>query len=203
MSLGRTVVSRGVLLRLREEIEFTERGKELLKLKRDHLAAETNKLLTKIASRKTFEQLLMDAYETLRAAYTSLGYWELQSQAFTIEPLKIRTITRSVIGVPVPEVILDRQPTVNSIATPAAYAAAKKLNKLIGELLSIAEAEAKIESIAQELMLTNRRVNALERVLIPKMLETMRYIERKLDDEMLEEFFRAKRVKAVIRGQSR
>jgi vacuolar-type H+-ATPase subunit D/Vma8 len=50
-------------------------------------------------------------------------------------------------------------------------------------------------------MLTNRKVNALERVILPNMLETLRYIEGRLEEETLEEFFRAKRVKAVIRGQ--
>jgi len=81
MSMGRVAVTRGVLLRLREQIDFTERGKELLEMKRDNLAAETNKLMVKVATRKEFEQKLMKAYETLRTAYMSLGYSELQSQA--------------------------------------------------------------------------------------------------------------------------
>jgi vacuolar-type H+-ATPase subunit D/Vma8 len=74
------------------------------------------------------------------------------------------------------------------------------MTESLGELLTIAEAEARIESIAQELMLTNRKVNALERVILPGLMETLRYIEGRLEEETLEEFFRAKRVKAVIRG---
>jgi vacuolar-type H+-ATPase subunit D/Vma8 len=49
-------------------------------------------------------------------------------------------------------------------------------------------------------MMTNRKVNALERVLIPQTIELIRYIDGRLEEEALEEFFRAKRVKAVIRG---
>jgi len=203
MSIGRAAVTRGVVLRLREQIDFTERGKELLEMKRDNLAAETNKLMSQVATRKEFEQKLMKAYDTLRTAYMSLGYSELQSQASTVGPLEAKTRLRSVVGVPVPEVVLGKKPTNSSITDPSAYAASNGLVQLVEQLLDLAEAEARIESIAQELMMTNRKVNALERVIIPKMRETLRYVEGRLEEETLEEFFRAKRVKAVIRGETR
>jgi len=203
MSMGRAAVTRGVLLRLREQIDFTERAKELLEMKRDNLATETNKLMAKVAARREFEQKLMEAYETLRIAYMTLGYSELQSQGSTIGPLEVRTRLRSVVGVPVPEVVLGKKPSNSSITDPSAYLASNGLFQLVEQLLDLAEAEARIESIAQELMMTNRKVNALERVIIPKMRETLRYIEGRLEEETLEEFFRAKRVKAVIRGETR
>lgn len=200
MSLGRVAVTRGVLLRLREQLDFTKRGKELLEMKRDNLAAETNRLLDKIKVRREFEQRLMEAYDSLRAAYVTLGYSRLQSQAFTVKPLEAKVRLRSVMGVLVPEIVQGQKPAINSITDPSAYAAAEQLTSSMGELLSIAEAEARIESIAQELMLTNRKVNALERVILPNIIETLRYIEGRLEEETLEEFFRAKRVKALIRG---
>jgi V/A-type H+-transporting ATPase subunit D len=88
------------------------------------------------------------------------------------------------------------------VTNASAYAAAERLSSLTKELLDIAEAEGRIEIIAQELMMTNRKVNALEMVIIPKLVETIRYIDGRLEEETLEEFFRAKRVKAVIRGQT-
>jgi len=200
MSLGRVAVTRGVLLRLREQLDFTKRGKELLEMKRDNLAAETNRLLDKIKVRHEFEQRLMEAYGSLKTAYMTLGYSRLQSQAFTVKPLEAKVRLRSVMGVLVPEIVQGQKPEINSITDPSAYAAAEQLTSSMKELLSIAEAEARIESIAQELMLTNRKVNALERVILPNILETLRYIEGRLEEETLEEFFRAKRVKALIRG---
>lgn len=200
MSLGRVAVTRGVLLRLREQLDFTKRGKELLEMKRDNLAAETNRLLARIKVRHEFEQRLMEAYGSLRTAYVTLGYSRLQSQAFTVKPLEAKVRLRSVMGVLVPEIVQGQKPAINSITDPSAYAAAEQLTNSMGELLNIAEAEARIESIAQELMLTNRKVNALERVILPNILETLRYIEGRLEEETLEEFFRAKRVKALIRG---
>jgi len=200
MSVGRAAVTRGVLLRLREQIDFIKRGKELLKMKRDNLAAETNRLLAKVGTRHEFDKRLMSAYETLKTAYMTLGYSQIQSEASAVELLEAKVRPRSVMGVLVPEVLLRKKPTITSITSASSYAAAEKLDALMGELLEIAEAEGRIESIAQELMLTNRKVNALERVLIPQLLELIRYIDGRLEEETLEEFFRAKRVKAMIRG---
>ncbi|MGD0176078.1 MAG: V-type ATP synthase subunit D [Candidatus Bathyarchaeia archaeon] len=200
MSVGRVAVTRGVLLRLREQLEFTKRGKELLEMKRDNLAAETNRLLAKINARHEFEQRLMETYSALRTAYMTLGYSRLQSQASTVIPLEAKVRLRSVMGVLVPEIVRGKESTINSVIDPSAYAAAQQMTESLGKLLTIAEAEARIESIAQELMLTNRKVNALERVILPGLMETLRYIEGRLEEETLEEFFRAKRVKAVIRG---
>ena len=200
MSVGRVAVTRGVLLRLREQLEFTKRGKELLEMKRDNLAAETNRLLAKINARHEFEQRLMETYSALRTAYMTLGYSRLQSQASTVTALEAKVRLRSVMGVLVPEIVRGKESTINSVIDPSAYAAAQQMTESLGKLLTIAEAEARIESIAQELMLTNRKVNALERVILPGLMETLRYIEGRLEEETLEEFFRAKRVKAIIRG---
>jgi V/A-type H+-transporting ATPase subunit D len=202
LSTGRAAITRGVLLRLREQLDFTERGKELLKMKRDNLASETNRLLAKVEARHELEQRLMEAYEALKIAYLTLGYSGFQSQASAVGPSDARVRPRSVMGVLVPEIVLGKTPTITSVTNASAYTAAKRLSSLMKELLNITEAEARIEIIAQELTMTNRKVNALERVIIPKLLEMIRYIDGRLEEETLEEFSRAKRIKAVIRGRA-
>jgi H(+)-transporting ATP synthase subunit D len=203
MSTSRAAVTRGVLLRLREQLDFTKRGKELLKMKRDNLAAETNRLLAKVEARHDLEQRFMRAYNALKIAYLTLGYSELHSQASAVGPFEARVRPRSVMGVLVPEIVVGKTPTISSISNASAHVAADELTKLMEELLDIAEAEGRIEIIAQELMMTNRKVNSLERVIIPKLEEMIRYIDGRLEEETLEEFFRAKRVKAVIRGHAK
>jgi V/A-type H+-transporting ATPase subunit D len=196
-------VTRGVLLRLREQVDFTKRGKELLKMKRDNLAAETNRLLTRVEARHELEQRFMKVYNALKIAYVTLGYSELRSQALAVEPFNARVRPRSVMGVLVPEIVVADPPSVSAVSDHSAYVVAEGLSKLMKELLGITEAEGRIEILAQELMMTNRKVNALERVIIPKLEELIRYIEGRLEEETLEEFFRAKRVKSVIRGKNK
>jgi V/A-type H+-transporting ATPase subunit D len=203
MSSSRAAVTRGVLLRLREQLDFTKRGKELLKMKRDNLAAETNRLLTKVEARHELEQRFMKVYDALKIAYVTLGYSELRSQALAVEPFNTRVRPRSVMGVLVPEIVVANPPTISAVSDHSAYVAAEGLTKLMKELLDITEAEGRIEIIAQELMMTNRKVNSLERVIIPQLEELIRYIDGRLEEETLEEFFRAKRVKSVIRGHNR
>jgi vacuolar-type H+-ATPase subunit D/Vma8 len=48
-------------------------------------------------------------------------------------------------------------------------------------------------------MSTNRKVNALEQIVIPSIANTIRYIEGRLYEEMLEEFIRTKHVREAIR----
>jgi H(+)-transporting ATP synthase subunit D len=200
---GRAAVSRGVLLRLREQLEFTKKGQELLKMKRDHLASETNKLLSKLGERNELDRQLMEAYENLKATYLNLGYSSLDSQAATVSEMEVRVRPRSIMGVIVPEVLIEKKADIRSISSPSAFQAASKLSNLMEKLIELAEAESCLESVAYELMMTNRKVNSLERVLIPGLLELIRYVEGRLEEESLEEFFRAKCVKKVIRGANK
>ena len=197
---GRAAVSRGILLRLREQLEFTKKGQELLKMKRDHLASETNKLLSKLAERNELDRQLMEAYENMKAAYLNIGFSNLDSQAATVSEIQVRVRSRSIMGVIVPEVVIEKKADIESISSPSAYKAASKLDDIMEKLIQLAEAESRLESIAYELMMTNRKVNSLERVLIPGLLELIRYVEGRLEEESLEEFFRAKCVKKIIRG---
>jgi len=75
---------------------------------------------------------------------------------------------------------------------------AEKQLALIDELLYVAQIETSVERTAHELMKVNRKVNALEKVIIPDYEKQIRYVENLLFDEELEEFARVKHVKEVM-----
>lgn len=60
--------------------------------------------------------------------------------------------------------------------------AIRSLNQVFPAMLQLAESEKSCQLMAAEIEKTRRRVNALEHVMIPQLLETIQYISMKLDE---------------------
>ncbi|MCP8304010.1 MAG: V-type ATP synthase subunit D [archaeon] len=195
----RAAATKGVLLRLREQLGFIEKGKEILKMKREQLAGEINRLLAEVKTRGELEKEIMESYEYLKKAHSMLGYQNLQSMALTVSQIDVSGLTYSVMGVIVPELRIEKETDISNVPSGIAYEAAEKLSSLLRRIIRLGESEAKIEKLVDEFMSTNRKVNALEQIVIPSIASTIRYIEGRLYEEMLEEFIRTKHVREVIR----
>ena len=195
---SRVTATRGVLLRLKEELSFVERSKELLELKRDDLAREINKLIGKLTIRKEIERKIMEGYEELKKAVASTGYWEIKTKSMSVKPLRIKTLTKSVMGTPIPALKIEELADISDITDVRVRRVAKMFSKIIPDILNLAMIEAQIEKLAYELMMTNRKVNILEKAVIPNFKKMIKYIEDKLEEETLEEFVRTKKIKQVI-----
>ncbi|MEM3383029.1 MAG: V-type ATP synthase subunit D [Nitrososphaerales archaeon] len=195
----RAAATKGVLLRLREQLGFIQKGKEILKMKREQLAGEINRLLTEVRVRGELEKEIMEAYEYLKKAHSMLGYQNLRSMALTVGQIDVSGLIYSVMGVLVPELRIEKEADISNVPSGVAYEAAEKLSPLITKIIKLAESEAKIERLVDEFMSTNRKVNALEQIVIPSIANTIRYIEGRLYEEMLEEFIRTKHVREAIR----
>ncbi len=74
------------------------------------------------------------------------------------------------------------------------------LDKVIQEIIKLAEYEKALELIALEIGKTRRRVNALEYVLIPSLEETIKYIQMKLSEVERGNLSRLMRVKEIVRA---
>jgi V-type H+-transporting ATPase subunit D len=61
-------------------------------------------------------------------------------------------------------------------------------------LIEIASLQTQFITLDEVIKITNRRVNALEYVVIPRIEFTISYIDKELDEESREDFFRLKRV---------
>ncbi len=186
--------TKGFLMDMKRRIGFIERGTEFLKLKRDQLAKELTTSLDVLKGRR---RLLMDnlqeAYAAVTAAYLSLGPQEVQSQAKSIKSvLELEVLPRAVMGVRYPFVKIGEKPEVTAELDITLSVASDKVYEILDDIIRLAEFETRVERIADELGKTNRKVNALENIIIPEYNQTIKFIEDKLDEESLEELVRMK-----------
>jgi V/A-type H+/Na+-transporting ATPase subunit D len=191
--------NRGILLRLKEQLEFMQKSLDILKMRRDQLASEMSKNLNEVKKRKILEKQLADSYVKIKNAYSILGYSGMSKTTAAINNLKIDIRPVSVMGVTLTDIRIDSRPNLTDISNLVAYDAALNLSKALEELMDVSRKETWIETFAQELMVTNRKVNALEKALIPSLIQRINYVEGKLEEEELEEFFRVKRIKTILR----
>lgn len=70
-------------------------------------------------------------------------------------------------------------------------------------LLELAESEKAIELLAVEIEKTRRRANALENVMIPNYIDTIKYIQMKLDENERASITRLMKVKERIVKEGR
>jgi len=186
--------TKGFLMDMKRRIGFIERGTEFLKLKRDQLAKELTTSLDVLKGRR---RLLMDnlqeAYAAVTAAYLSLGPQEVQSQAKSIKSvLELEVLPRAVMGVRYPFVKIGEKPQVTAELDITLSVASDKVYEILDNIIRLAEFETRVERIADELGKTNRKVNALENIIIPEYKQIIKFIEDKLDEESLEELVRMK-----------
>ena len=201
--IGRVSATRGTLIRFRDTLRFIKKGKEILKMKRDQLAGELNKLLDKLALRSEVEKQLIELYQQAKELYATLGYSEVANIASSVPLMRVETRPLSIMGVVIPVFKLGGKPEVKTLQHIGVYELWLKLNDVFEKILKVAEIEAKIERIAEELMMTNRKVNALEKAVIPQYGELITYIENRLFEEDLEEFIRIRHIRNVIEERRR
>jgi len=199
--LDQLPATRTVLLDLRHELEEARRGHDILERKREVLLRELWGLFREVkqTEREVRERFAL-AYKVQREARLVMGTDAMQFAGLAPAARTDYLVeTRSVMGVALPLV------TMHIKALPFPYAPAGisavfdelrtrwiEVGKMLGPW---AEMIGSIWKVAAELEQTERRVNALERLLIPDYEATIRRIEVALDEQERESFLRAKGVK--------
>jgi V/A-type H+-transporting ATPase subunit D len=187
-------------MEMKRRIGFIEKGTEFLKLKRDHLAKELTSAIDVLKGRRSkLVEELQVAYRGVTAAYISLGPTEVRSQASALKSgLEIEVLPKSTMGVRYPFIKVDKDPQIAGELDITLSEAAEKVLGVLNDIIQIAEFEARVERIADELGKTNRKVNALENTIIPSYRGIIKFIEDKLDEEALEELVRMKLIGGAL-----
>lgn len=74
----------------------------------------------------------------------------------------------------------------------------ESFSKTLDDLVQLASLQTSLKTLDEALKVTNRRVNALEFVIMPQLNNTIRYIMAELDELEREDQFRIKKVKDIM-----
>jgi len=195
------------LLKTRRKIELAKKGHKLLKEKRDALFNELYKEMNPAKEKRQKMNLqLGKAFESLAISKAQLGKSKVVESAFSSsknDSLNIELSERNVMGAVIP--ILKLPETKRSL-TERGYSitgtsssldeSAELFESSLGIILELAEKESLLEKLSLEIGKTKRKVNSLEKVTIPRLEETEKYIRQRLEERERETFFTLKKVKA-------
>ena len=199
--VGRISPSQGTLMTLRTNLVFIQNALSVLKLKRDRLAEELTMLIKETSQRDRVEEQLVEIYNDYKTTLASLGLSKVHSVSHSTRKMMVAIKERSIMNVKVPLMEIKEKTSTAIIQDASLFKLVEKLKPVIEEWLNIATVETSIERIAYELTLVNRKVNAIEKVVIPSYQTQVKYIEDYLADEELEDFTRIKHLKSVLREE--
>lgn len=195
--------TQGVLLDLQQDLERIRSGHDLLDRKREALLRALMERLEEAERlQEEARRRVAGAREAVEEARVRLGTERLRSVA--LQPaahVEAEVRTRSVMGVRVPVVDLDvqRADLPYGLAGTSAVLdeARERWLELVRLLADLVEAVSTVWRLGTELRKTQRRVNALESIIIPRYENTLSYIGQVLEEEDREDVVRAKKVKEL------
>jgi V/A-type H+-transporting ATPase subunit D len=193
------------LLKLKKQELIAEKGHDLLQEKLDAMLIEYTKFVDSCREqRKELDAVMTDAVMTMKTAAAILGSNRIEEIALSSSGMgDVSMGTRVIMGVRVPEIGVPAEPGFHRgysyLGTTSKLDESGVLfGKAAAAALKLAELEGTVGRLALEIQTTRRRVNALEHILLPRIRETRRYIEMRLEEREREDLFRRKRTKQVI-----
>ena len=198
------------LTRIKRRLVTARRGHKLLKDKRDEMVRQFILLVRENHRlRKEVEAELSEALGNFALA-RAVTEPELMEEALLCPARSIQVDLgiRSVLSVRVPTLTTqesDQQATLSyGLAETSAQldGAIETLASLLPKLIHLAEVEKTCDLLADEIEKTRRRVNALEYVMIPQFVETIRFITMKLDENERGNLTRLMKVKDMIQNRA-
>lgn len=192
------------LIRLRRSVRVAQRVYRILEDKRDVLVRRLNELIEEAQeSRDRLTAPLSEAYYSILDAYMEIGPSVLDAISSTVPETLEASIGRySMMGISFPTIEVSSQVA----GIPYGFwdtglrldEAARKMRVIIPAICKAAATESAIFRLADELRKTQRLLNALENVVIPRYQEAIKNISMSLDESERDYFVKLKHIKAVL-----
>ena len=201
--------TRSNLLQRRDQLRLAQRGADLLKRKRDALISEFFDLVkASLDARRDLQAASKEAYFSLFLANAWDGPEAVKSLSLAGgDALEIDIQIENLFGAKVAQVqppeVADSLPFSPIGAGARTLDAASEFRKLTEAIVKVAATETRLRTIGEEIKKTNRRVNALEQLVMPNIQRQIKSIQSVLDQRALEEVTVLKRIKAKIEAREK
>jgi V/A-type H+/Na+-transporting ATPase subunit D len=195
------------LIKLKQELKFARLGHELLDQKRNILVIELLNLVDQAVDQENrMDETLAEAHGGLKKAVLDRGKITLIHTASAVNMKAALSLSRRrVMGVPLPVVDTDFEkhppyysPTGTSSWTDTAISGFQQALEMMGRM---AELKVSIMRLAREVKKTIRKVNALEKIAIPDLEESVSFIRNRLEENEREMFTLMKMVKERLEAK--
>ncbi|ADM27838.1 V-type ATPase, D subunit [Ignisphaera aggregans DSM 17230] len=193
-------VTKTELIRLRRRLALARRFHRILRDRMTLLVQEMFITLKRaIELRKKLNQLLEEIYPQYFKALSIYGYEELIVRTLPVSiGIEIVAGTRNIMGVVAPMIDVKSIPQNSPLLPLEVVNIQLKREEIIRTIIDLAESEKTLYLLALEVSRLRRRVTMLEKILIPRIVNTIRYLTMKFDEIEREERVRQLKVKAVL-----
>jgi len=195
------------LIKEKRSLQLALQGYDLLEKKREILVIE---LMNRMDALELLEQeiakMTEKAYATLRQMLLSVG----RERALSISSLPVRDITLTashvnVSGMTLPTLDVHASSPVLHYSFMNSFAVCDEtvieFTELLQKLSTAAGMRSIVWRLAREVRKTQRRVNALDKMVIPRSREIVKFIDASLDERERESLFAVKMLKQRLSEQ--
>lgn len=201
--------TRSNLMRIKDELAFSRTGYDLLDQKRSILVSELLTLVDQTVDyQNRVEKALSDASAALEDAIMHMGRLKVANLAGSVNiTSSISLGSRKVMGVELPKVNTEFagegpffSPEGTSMLADVAVNRYRDALSLMGQM---SELKVSIMRLAREVRKTIRKVNSLEKLVIPDREETVRYLTSRIEESERESMIQMKSVKNRMEKENR
>ena len=187
---------------MKGRMKGAQKGHSLLKKKADALTMRFRQILGKIIETKTLmgEVMKQATFAMTEAVYAAGDIGPVVMQNIDKAQTKVRSKKDNVAGVTLPvfEHYSDGSDAfqLTGLSRGGQQVARCKefYAKAVSLMVDLASLQTSFITLDEVIKITNRRVNAIEHVIIPRIGRTLAYITTELDEREREEFYRLKKI---------
>lgn len=201
------------LSKLKKRLKTAQRGHKLLKDKQDELMKRFIDMVKKNKEvRESVEKDLTLSFKDFLIARAVMSSEMLEEAImYPTRKIALEVGTKNIMSVntPVMKLVSEEVEEAKASTYPYGFAntsseldsALQSLQGVTERLVELAQVEKSCQLMANEIEKTRRRVNALEYVMIPQLIETVKYITMKLDENERGNRVRLMKVKDMVEAR--